>query len=110
VVSADVLFTASAVIVQPVSGALVAWTLGIPVTTPWILASLVIYVLIGLCWLPVVKIQIELRDLARAAAQAGTALPLRYDRLFRIWFALGWPAFLGMIAIFALMIVKPALW
>ena len=37
-------------------------------------------------------------------------LPPDYERLFRIWFALGWPAFLGVVAIFAIMIFKPQLW
>ena len=110
VVIADALFTASAVIAQPVSGALLAWTLGYRLGEPWIIASLVLYVLVGLCWLPVVGIQITLRNLAREAADAGTELPPRYHRLFRIWFALGWPAFLGVIAIFVLMIWRPQLW
>jgi uncharacterized membrane protein len=110
VVIADMVFTASAVIAQPVSGALLAWMLGYRVTEPWIVASLALYLLIGVCWLPVVGIQLTLRDLARAAAETGAALPARYHRLFRIWFLLGWPAFLGVIAIFALMIWRPQLW
>jgi uncharacterized membrane protein len=109
-VIADALFTAGAVIAQPVSGALLAWTLGYQISEPWLVASLALYLLIGICWLPVVGIQLTLRDLARAAAEAGTALPERYHRLFRIWYALGWPAFLGVIAIFALMIWRPHLW
>ena len=72
--------------------------------------SLVLYVAVGLCWLPVVAIQLRLRELAAAAARDGKPLPEAYHRLFRIWFMLGWPAFLGVIAIFALMIVKPQLW
>lgn len=110
VVLADALFTASAVIVQPVSGALLASTMGFSIWEPWIVSALVLYVVVGLCWLPVVGIQIKLRDLAASAAQAGTALPAAYDRLFRIWFILGWPAFTGVIAIFVLMIWKPQLW
>ena len=107
VVIADSIFTASAVIVQPVSGALLAWTLGYRLGEPWIIASLALYVLVGLCWLPVVWIQLQLRNLAVAAAREGRALPERYHRLFRVWFWLGWPAFLGVLAIFALMIFKP---
>jgi uncharacterized membrane protein len=110
VVIADALFTAAAIIVQPISGSVLAWTMGLPVTEPWIVAALVLYVMVGLCWLPVVKIQIELRNLARQAAREGTPLPARYHQLFRVWFVLGWPAFIGLIAIFALMIWKPALW
>jgi uncharacterized membrane protein len=41
---------------------------------------------------------------------AGAALPARYHRLFAAWFWLGWPAFVAVLAIFALMIWKPALW
>jgi uncharacterized membrane protein len=110
VVIADAVFTASAVMVQPVSGTLLAWTLGYRIGESWLVASLALYVMIGLCWLPVVGIQIVLRDLARDAAAAGAALPARYHRLFRIWFVLGWPAFLGVIAIFGLMIWRPQLW
>jgi uncharacterized membrane protein len=55
-------------------------------------------------------IQLRLRELAAAAARAGTPLPPDYERLFRTWSALGWPAFLGVVAIFAIMIFKPQLW
>jgi uncharacterized membrane protein len=110
VVVADAVFTASVVVLQPVSGAALAWTMGIPLLTSWIVASLALYVLVGLCWLPVVRIQLRLRELATAAAAQGAALPAGYFRLFRVWFVLGWPAFFGVIAIVALMIWKPALW
>jgi len=110
VVIADAMFTLNAVIAQPVSGAALALSIGYSVWEPWIVVSLVLYVVIGLCWLPVVGIQLRLRELAAAAVRAGTPLPDAYHRLFRIWFALGWPAFLGVIAIFALMIFKPQLW
>lgn len=110
VVIADGTFTLTAVIVQPVTGYLLARALGLPLAEPWIATSLALYVLVGVCWLPVVWIQLRLRDLAAHAARDGTTLPPCYDRLFRIWFALGWPAFVGVIAIFALMIWKPALW
>jgi uncharacterized membrane protein len=107
VVIADALFTATAVIVQPLSGALLAWSIGYSLWEPWIAVSLALYVVVGLCWLPVVWIQIELRNLAFAATRDRAPLPPRYHWLFRIWLALGWPAFLGVIAIFALMVWKP---
>jgi uncharacterized membrane protein len=72
--------------------------------------SLVLYVAVGLCWLPVVWIQLRLRDLAADAARAGAGLPETYRALYRIWFWLGWPAFAGVIAIFVLMIWKLRLW
>ena len=110
VVIADAIFTASAVVLQPVTGAALAWNIGYPLSTPWIVASLALYVVVGLCWLPVVWIQIRMRDLARESAGQGKPLPARYFALFRVWFWLGWPAFLGVTAIFALMLWKPALW
>jgi len=110
VVIADAVFTLNAVIAQPVSGAALALSIGYSLWEPWIVVSIVLYVAVGLCWLPVVAIQLRLRELAAAAARAGAPLPPAYDRLFRIWLALGWPAFLGVIAIFALMIIKPQLW
>jgi uncharacterized membrane protein len=110
VVIADAVFTLNAVIAQPVSGAALALSIGYSLWEPWIVLSLVLYVVVGLCWLPVVAIQLRLRELAAAAARAGTPLPDPYHRLFRIWFGLGVPAFLGVVAIFALMIFKPQLW
>ena len=105
-VIADALFTATAVVVQPVTGAGWRWWSAISLLHSWIVATIVLYVLVGLCWLPVVWIQIQLRNLAAQAAR-NTPLPPRYHQLFRVWFWLGWPAFIGVIAIFALMIWKP---
>jgi uncharacterized membrane protein len=83
--------------------------MGYSLLEPWIVASLGLYLFVGACWLPVVFIQIKLRDLARAARDAGMPLPAQYRRLFRVWFILGWPAFAGVVAIFALMIGKPSI-
>lgn len=109
VVIADFLFTASAVLVQPATGLLLALEIGWPLTEGWLLLSLALYGLVGLCWLPVVWIQLRLRDLARAAAATGAPLSSDYDRLFRIWFALGVPAFAGVLAILWLMLARPVL-
>ena len=104
---ADALFTATAVVLQPLTGwALMAIT-GVPITAFWIRATLVLYIFVGLCWLPVVWIQLRMRDLAADAAKKGKALPPRYHSHFKVWFWLGWPAFTGVIAIFALMLWKP---
>lgn len=109
VVVADTLFTATAVVLQPVTGYLLAREIGWPLTEGWIVLSLLLFVLTGLFWLPVVAIQIRLRDLARAAAANGEALPPAYFRLYRIWFVCGFPAFFAVIGILWLMLVKPAL-
>jgi uncharacterized membrane protein len=109
VVRADFIFTATAVVVQPLSGLMLIHRLGLPLSLPWIHWSLALYVLVGCCWLPVVWLQVRMRKLARAAVDSGTALPEAYHRCFRYWFALGWPAFAGVLAIFWLMVTKPAL-
>ncbi|AMN41923.1 DUF2269 family protein [Rhodoplanes sp. Z2-YC6860] len=107
VVIADAVFTATAVVIQPLTGwGLMAMT-GVPITAFWIRAALVLYIFVGLCWLPVVWIQLRMRDIAAEAVRRGKALPARYHRYFQIWFWLGWPAFIGVIAIFALMLWKP---
>jgi uncharacterized membrane protein len=78
--------------------------------TPWIALSLVIYGLIGCCWLPALWLQIRLRNLAVYAASNDLPLPAAYRAYYRRWFLLGWPAFMGVLAIFYLMIAKPTLW
>ena len=108
VVIADWLFTASAVIVQPITGAALAHLTGQPLFSGWLGLSLLLYVLTGLFWLPVVWIQARMRDLAGQAARSGEPLPPAYDRLFRIWFACGFPAFGAVLAIITLMVIKPA--
>lgn len=110
VVLADFLFTATAVVAQPLTGLWLAHLIGWPLTTPWIVVSLGLYVLIGLFWLPVVRWQMQMRDLARAAVAAGEDLPPAYFRLFRRWFICGFPAFAAVLAIVWLMLARPPLW
>lgn len=109
VVIADWLFTAPTVIFQPLSGWYLIHQLSLPWSAAWIKWSLALYVLAGACWLPVVWLQIRMRDVARAAAADGVdLLPPLYWRYARIWTALGVPAFVAMILIYYLMVVKPA--
>jgi uncharacterized membrane protein len=110
VVIADAAFVANAAIVQPVSGVQLALAIGYSLWESWLVATFALYALIVVCWLPVLWLQVRMRDIARAAAEEGTELPQRYHRLFRIWLVLGWPAYISMLAIFVLMIFKPALW
>ena len=106
VVAADFLFTASAVAIQPITGLWLAHLTGWPLTTPWILISAGLYVVIGCFWLPVVWLQLRLRDLARDAASRGDTLPPLYFRYYRIWFACGFPAFAAVLAIVWLMLAR----
>lgn len=110
VVVADFLFTATAVVAQPVTGTLLALQLGWPLTSSWIVAALALYGVTGAFWLPVVYFQLRMRNLARAAATAGNPLPAEYHRLYRIWFAFGFPAFAAVLAIIWLMLARPELW
>ncbi len=107
VVLADCVFTAPAVVVQFASGFWLVHRLGLPLSMFWLKSALVLFFVVGACWLPVLRIQWRMRDLALVAARTGAPLPAQYHRLFRAWFVLGWPAFLGVIAIFWLMVAKP---
>lgn len=108
VVIADWLFTTPAVVFQPLSGIWLAYHGGFALFEGWIAWSFLLYFLAGACWLPVVWLQMRMRQLAAEAVGNGTALPARYWRYARIWTALGVPAFLALTAVFYLMVVKPA--
>ncbi|MGL3105547.1 DUF2269 family protein [Bradyrhizobium sp. BR 1432] len=107
VVIADAIFTLSAVILQPVTGGLLMMLSATSLTERWLLTSLALYAVAGLFWVPVVFMQIEMRDLARKAAEQCNALPERYFVLFRRWFAFGFPGFGATMLILWLMIAKP---
>lgn len=106
-VVADWCFTAVAIVVQFAAALMLLHLRGWSYTAPWVMASLALYALIGACWIPVVAIQIRLRNEARAAAST-EALPPAFHRRFRLWFALGIPAFAAVIGLFAVMLLKPA--
>ena len=100
---------ATAVVLQPITGVWLALHVGYPLTEGWILLSVVLYLVTGAFWLPVVWMQMRMRDLAQDAVLRGQPLPDRYHRLFRLWFACGFPAFGAVLGIFWLMIAKPAI-
>jgi uncharacterized membrane protein len=107
VVIADFIFTATAVVVQPITGSLLVWHVGYSFSDGWIIWSIALYVLTGALWLPVVWMQMRLRDLAAKATAESTPLPTEYHRIFWLWFAFGIPAFTAVAAILWLMIAKP---
>ncbi|KUL93894.1 membrane protein [Bosea sp. WAO] len=109
VVTADFVFTASAVIAQPITGVLLAREAGYDLSEGWIVLSIILYFVIGIFWLPVVVMQMRMRDIAARAEHAGTALPRRYDVLFWTWFIFGFPAFGAILAILWLMIARPSI-
>jgi len=107
VVVADWLFTATTAILQPATGFYMIHLAGYPLTSAWIMWSIILYVIAGACWLPVVWLQIRMRDIAAEAARTDTPLPALYWRYFSIWVTLGVPAFAAFIVIFWLMVAKP---
>jgi uncharacterized membrane protein len=107
-VVADWLFTGVTMIVQPATGFYLVHLAGFPLHTPWLYWSIVLFVVAFLCWAPVVWLQIRMRDLAKDAMLQATPLPAQFWRYFRAWVALGVPAFFAFIAVFYLMVVKPA--
>jgi uncharacterized membrane protein len=108
VVLADWLFTSTTIIIQPLTGYLLMRTAGFPMSSRWIMWSVILYVIAVACWLPVLWLQMQLKQLSRIAADSGTPLPDAYWRYFRYWVSLGIPAFFAFVAIFYLMVAKPS--
>jgi len=109
VVIADFMFTATAVVAQPITGLLLVWQAGYSLIEGWIVLSILLYLVTGAFWIPVVFMQMRMRDLAARAAREGAPLPDAYFRLFRLWFVFGFPAFGAVIAIIWLMVARPAI-
>jgi len=106
VVFADWLFTTPTIVIQPVTGIGMLVVMDIPVTTPWVMWSLVLYVIAGACWLPVVILQIKMRQLSEVASENNSVLTQQYWRCARLWFWLGVPAFTAMVLVIFLMVFK----
>ncbi len=109
VVRADWWFTTPAVVFMPLSGMWMAHQAGWPLAAPWIMLSFALYLLAGLCWLPVVWLQIRMAQLAQESAATGTQLPARYWQYARRWERLGYPAFAAMVVVYFLMVAKPTI-
>jgi uncharacterized membrane protein len=107
VVLADWLFTTPAIIVQSVTGIALAHLMGFPLSHGWVFHAIILYIFAGACWIPVVAMQIQMRNLAREAERNGSQLPEQYWRLARRWFWLGVPAFASLVVVFWLMVNKP---
>lgn len=108
VVLADWLFTATTVVFQPLSGFYLLRLMQVPLSTPWVRWSLMLYGFAVACWLPVVWIQMRMRHIAEGAAENREPLPRSYFRHLKVWTALGFPAFFAFLAIFWLMVAKPS--
>lgn len=107
VVRADYWFTTPAAIIQPLTGLAMASMAGYPLTQNWLRWTLVLYVLAGACWLPVVWLQIQMANMARTAYAEDVPLPAHYWQYARYWEWLGYPAFAAMLGVYGLMVLKP---
>jgi uncharacterized membrane protein len=105
-VIADAWFTAPAVAFQGLSGVALTLLYGLSLVSPWSIAVWSLFLIAGACWLPVLKLQVMLRDEAERASSTA-ALPARFHVIFKWWFALGIPAFCAVLAIYWLMVAKP---
>jgi uncharacterized membrane protein len=108
VVMADWAFTTPTIILQPLTGLWMVHLAGYPLTSRWLLASFGLYLLAGAAWLPVVWMQLRMRDLARVAATSGAPLPPAYDRMLKAWVGLGVVAFAALVVVYWLMVSKPS--
>jgi uncharacterized membrane protein len=107
VVTADWMFTATTIIIQPLTGFYLVYLAGIPLTSRWVIWSVALYLLAAACWIPVVWLQIRMQHLAADACKNEYDLPALYWRYFRLWVALGIPAFIALVLVFYLMVAKP---
>jgi uncharacterized membrane protein len=106
VVLADWVFTTPTVILQPISGLWMVHLLNVPLTMPWVMSSLILYSLAGMCWLPVVWLQIRMQKIADEAVANARPLPEIYWRMARWWFWFGITAFASMMFVVVLMVFK----
>ncbi len=107
---ADWLFIATSGIIQPVSGLFMVHIAGYDYFESWLVATYFLYVITAVCWTRVVALQYRIRSLAVAAAAANSPLSADYYSAMRLWFILGWPAFISLVIIFVLMVMRPSLW
>jgi len=105
--TADMVFTLTAGIVQPLSGFWLVFIAGHDPLAGWLLLTYAIYLMALACWLPVVWLQLRMRDMLAAQVAGEPFDAALFRRRFRWWFALGWPAFLGLVAVFWLMVARP---
>jgi len=106
VILGDWLFTTPAVIIQIISGIILMKIQGYSFSSPWFYWVLGLFIFIGLCWIPVLKIQYKLRELAKKSLELNEVTP-EFRSLMRTWTLLGIPAFTAILAIFWLMVFKP---
>lgn len=106
VVRFDAWITTPAGFVQIITGYLLMRLSGLPMSTGWLLTSLVIFVCVGALWLPVLLLQKRLHAMAVGAGASGQPLEGRYASVYRWWFWMGVCGFAGMFVIVLMMVTK----
>jgi uncharacterized membrane protein len=107
VVLADWIFTTPAGFIQLFSGVALAHMGGWPLTSPWLIWSIALYFMAGACWIPVLWLQLRMKQMLDIAVSTSTPLSEQYWHYARYWEWLGYPAFVAMVIIYILMVNKP---
>jgi len=106
VILGDWIFTTPAVITQIITGVLLMNMQGYSFSAPWFYWVIGLFSFIGVCWLPVLRIQYKLRELAKISVDSKQVTP-EFKSLMKIWTLLGIPAFIAILGVFWLMVFKP---
>jgi len=106
VILGDWIFTTPAVITQIITGILLMNMQGYSFSAAWFYWVVGLFSFIGICWLPVLRIQYKLRELAKISVDSNLVTP-EFKSLMKTWTLLGIPAFTAIIGIFWLMVFKP---
>jgi uncharacterized membrane protein len=106
VILGDWIFTTPAVLMQLITGVLLMKKLNYSFSSTWFYWVIGLFVLIGILWLPVIRIQYRLRESAKASMDTGAVTP-EFRNYMRIWTSLGVPAFTTILIMFWLMVFKP---
>jgi len=108
VILADWIFTTPAVITQIITGFMLMNKLHYSFSSSWFYVVIGLFVFIGACWLPVLRIQYRLKMLAEKSLQSNQVDP-EFKKMMKVWTFLGIPAFVAILLIFGLMVFKPFL-
>ncbi len=110
VVRLDWYLTTPTVIIQPLTGWWLIQHVGWQWNSAWLMSAYILYLLIGLAWLPVVWLQVKMYRCTAQALRLNTALDERYIIYQRYWERLGYVGFSGAIVVFYIMVSKISLW
>lgn len=103
VVIADFIFTTPTVIIQLLTGLYLLNYQGLSWLSPWSLSVFGLYAFVGACWLPVVWLQIWLRNRAEQLQSPDA----QYKFRMKVWLILGVMAFPAVLILYGFMVYKP---